>query len=228
MIVEQGDRLTRCPNVSNRRLPKCDEFRPQFFGNNFAGRRRIKPVEKQRGFRDDALVIKRRHEIRRGRGLKICDQIDRRAVTFPFAAARRVTPGGVDSPARASGSVGGTPRFIERGAGASFWDVDGNRYLDYVLSWGPLAVGHAHPAVVEVIKQTAARGTSYVDPTATATQLAELVVATFPSVQLARLVHTGHEATITAVHPHHALPRSPPPTTVPAHAIIVPYHGRIL
>jgi len=90
-----------------------------------------------------------------------------------FAAARRVIPGGVNSPARAYGSVGGTPRFIERGAGASFWDVDGNRYLDYVLSWGPLAVGHAHPAVVEAIKQTAARGTSYGAPTATETELAE-------------------------------------------------------
>jgi glutamate-1-semialdehyde 2,1-aminomutase len=116
-----------------------------------------------------------------------------------FAAARRVIPGGVNSPARAYGSVGGTPRFIERGAGASFWDVDGNRYLDYVLSWGPLAVGHAHPAVVEAIKQTAARGTSYGAPTATETELAELVVATFPAVDLVRLVNSGTEATMTAV-----------------------------
>jgi len=104
-----------------------------------------------------------------------------------FAAARRVIPGGVNSPARAYGSVGGTPRFIERGAGASFWDVDGNRYLDYVLSWGPLAVGHAHPAVVKAISQTASRGTSYGAPTATETELAELVVATFPAVDLVRL-----------------------------------------
>ena len=116
-----------------------------------------------------------------------------------FAAARRVIPGGVNSPARAYGSVGGTPRFIERGAGASFWDVDGNRYLDYVLSWGPLAVGHAHPAVVKAISQTASRGTSYGAPTATETELAELVVATFPAVDLVRLVNSGTEATMTAV-----------------------------
>ena len=116
-----------------------------------------------------------------------------------LASARRVIPGGVNSPARAYGSVGGTPRFIERAAGASFWDVDGNRYLDFVLSWGPLAVGHAHPAVVEAINQAASRGTSYGAPTATETELAELVVAAFPAVDLVRLVNSGTEATMTAV-----------------------------
>ena len=116
-----------------------------------------------------------------------------------FAAARRVIPGGVNSPVRAYGSVGGTPRFIERAQGASFWDVDGNQYLDYVLSWGPLAVGHAHPNVVEAIRQTAALGTSYGAPTAAETELAELIVASFPAIDLVRLVNSGTEATMTAV-----------------------------
>ncbi len=116
-----------------------------------------------------------------------------------FDAARRVIPGGVNSPVRAYGSVGGTPLFIDRALGANLWDADGNQYIDYVLSWGPLAVGHAHPAVVEAIGHAAARGTSYGAPTAPETELAELIVAAFPAVDLVRLVNSGTEATMTAV-----------------------------
>ncbi|MCS7034150.1 MAG: aminotransferase class III-fold pyridoxal phosphate-dependent enzyme, partial [Phycisphaerae bacterium] len=82
-----------------------------------------------------------------------------------FRRAMDLFPGGVNSPVRAFRSVGGTPRFIERAAGACLWDADGNRLIDYVLSWGPLAVGHAHPRVVEAICRAAARGTSYGAPT---------------------------------------------------------------
>src|SRR6478609_7699659 len=82
-----------------------------------------------------------------------------------LAAAQRVIPGGVNSPVRAFRSVGGTPRFIACGEGAYITDVDGNRYIDYVLSWGPLILGHAHPAVVEAVQRQAALGTSYGAPT---------------------------------------------------------------
>src|SRR5690242_15658451 len=88
-----------------------------------------------------------------------------------FAAARRVIPGGVNSPVRAFGAVGGTPRFIERGAGPYLFDADGRQYIDYVLSWGPLILGHAHPAVVEAITRQATLGTSYGAPTRLETEL---------------------------------------------------------
>src|SRR3954449_236464 len=94
-----------------------------------------------------------------------------------FAAAQRVIPGGVNSPVRAFRSVGGTPRFIDHGAGPYLIDVDGNRYVDYVLSWGPLILGHAHPAVVAAITRQAARGTSFGAPTELETELAEQIVA---------------------------------------------------
>lgn len=116
-----------------------------------------------------------------------------------FAAARRVIPGGVNSPARAYGSVGGTPRFIDRAQGPSLWDVDGNEYIDYVLSWGPLAAGHAHPAVVEAVSQAAGRGTSYGAPTGAETELAQLIVELVPSLDLVRLVNSGTEAAMTAI-----------------------------
>ena len=101
-----------------------------------------------------------------------------------FAAAKDLIPGGVNSPVRAFKSVGGTPRFIDRGEGAYFWDADGNRYIDYVLSWGPLVLGHAHPDVVEALAEAAKRGTSYGAPTALETELAQLVVDTVPSVEM--------------------------------------------
>jgi glutamate-1-semialdehyde 2,1-aminomutase len=114
-------------------------------------------------------------------------------------AAQRVIPGGVDSPVRAYRAVGGEPPFIDRGQGPYLWDVDGNRYIDYVLSWGPLVLGHAHPAVVEALTDAAARGTSYGAPTALETELAELVIEMVPSVEMVRFVNSGTEATMTAL-----------------------------
>lgn len=116
-----------------------------------------------------------------------------------LAAAQQVIPGGVDSPVRAYRAVGGEPPFIARGEGAYLWDADGNRYIDYVLSWGPLILGHAYPAVVEALASAAARGTSYGAPTALETELAELVVEMVPSVEMVRFVNSGTEATMTAL-----------------------------
>ncbi len=116
-----------------------------------------------------------------------------------LAAAQQVIPGGVDSPVRAYRAVGGKPPFIARGEGAYVWDADGNRYIDYVLSWGPLILGHAYPAVVEALAEAAARGTSYGAPTALETELAELVVEMVPSVEMVRFVNSGTEATMTAL-----------------------------
>lgn len=116
-----------------------------------------------------------------------------------FAAAQRVLPGGVNSPVRAFLGVGGTPRFIARGSGPYLEDVDGNRYVDLVLSWGPLLLGHAHPAVVRAIAEAAARGTSYGAPTEAETRLAERIIATFPSIEMVRFVSSGTEATMSAI-----------------------------
>ncbi|MEZ4767140.1 MAG: aminotransferase class III-fold pyridoxal phosphate-dependent enzyme [Caldilineales bacterium] len=116
-----------------------------------------------------------------------------------FAAAQRVIPGGVNSPVRAFGSVGGTPRFIERGRGALIWDVDDNSYIDYVLSWGPLVLGHAHPAVVAALHEALENGTSYGAPTALETELAALIVDLVPSVEMVRFVNSGTEATMSAL-----------------------------
>jgi glutamate-1-semialdehyde 2,1-aminomutase len=116
-----------------------------------------------------------------------------------LAAARNVIPGGVNSPVRAFRAVGGEPAFIVRGEGAYLWDADGNRYADYVLSWGPLILGHAHPAVVEALTETATRGTSYGAPTALEIELAELVIDLVPSVEMVRFVNSGTEATMSAL-----------------------------
>jgi glutamate-1-semialdehyde 2,1-aminomutase len=116
-----------------------------------------------------------------------------------FAAARRVIPGGVDSPVRAFRAVGGQPLFIEQGQGPYLFDADGNRYIDYVLSWGPLILGHAHPSVVGALKAAVDQGTSYGAPTALETELAELVVEAMPSVEMVRFVNSGTEATMTAL-----------------------------
>ncbi len=116
-----------------------------------------------------------------------------------FAAAQRVLPGGVNSPVRAFRGVGGTPRFIARGFGPYLEDVDGNRYVDLVLSWGPLILGHAHPAVVRAITEAAARGTSYGAPTEAETRLAERIVASFPSIEMVRFVSSGTEATMSVI-----------------------------
>lgn len=116
-----------------------------------------------------------------------------------FEAARRVMPGGVSSPVRAFRGVGGTPRFIERGEGPYLFDVDGNRYIDYVLSWGPLALGHAHPDVVAALREQAGRGTSFGAPTGLETELATLITELIPSVELVRFVSSGTEATMSAL-----------------------------
>jgi glutamate-1-semialdehyde 2,1-aminomutase len=116
-----------------------------------------------------------------------------------LAAARKVIPGGVDSPVRAFRAVGGQPPFIARGEGAFLWDEDGNRYVDYVLSWGPLILGHAHPAVVEALVAATHKGTSYGAPTALETRLAEMVIDLVPSVEMVRFVNSGTEATMSAL-----------------------------
>jgi glutamate-1-semialdehyde 2,1-aminomutase len=114
-------------------------------------------------------------------------------------AARRVIPGGVNSPVRAFRAVGGTPRFIARGEGPYIIDADGKRYVDYVLSWGPLALGHAHPAVVAALRTQAERGTSFGAPTEAETELADLIIAAMPAVELVRFVSSGTEATMSAL-----------------------------
>lgn len=116
-----------------------------------------------------------------------------------FAAAERVMPGGVNSPVRAFRAVGGTPRFIERGIGAHVVDADGRRYVDFVLSWGALALGHAHPVVVDAMRRQAEKGCSFGAPTALETTLAERVVAAVPSIEMLRFVSSGTEAVMSAL-----------------------------
>ncbi len=116
-----------------------------------------------------------------------------------FAEARKYIPGGVNSPVRAFRSVGGIPPFMERGAGSKIYDVDGNAYIDYVGSWGPLILGHAHPRIVKVISETAARGTSFGAPTALETEMARLLVEAVPSLEMVRMVNSGTEAVLSAL-----------------------------
>lgn len=116
-----------------------------------------------------------------------------------FERARQVIPGGVNSPVRAFRSVGGQPVFVASGAGARIRDVDGNEYLDYVLSWGPLILGHAAPEVVEAVTCAAANGTSFGAPTEAETELAELLASLVPGAEMVRLVSSGTEATMTAL-----------------------------
>ncbi len=116
-----------------------------------------------------------------------------------FRAAQRVIPGGVNSPVRAFRAVGGTPRFFARGSGARMWDADGKAYIDYVGSWGPLILGHAHPAVVNAVQQAAAQGLSFGAPTAAEVELAELLCHRVPGLEQVRLVSSGTEATMSAI-----------------------------
>ena len=116
-----------------------------------------------------------------------------------FTEARRVIPGGVNSPVRAFGPVGGTPPFIVRGEGCRITDAAGQSYIDYVGSWGPLILGHTHPTVLEAVQAAAARGTSFGAPTEAEVRLAELVVERVPSAEMVRLVSSGTEATMTAL-----------------------------
>ena len=116
-----------------------------------------------------------------------------------FARARRVIAGGVNSPVRALGAVGLSPIFIKSGAGALLYDLDGHEYIDYVMSWGALLLGHAHPAVVRAILNTAPRGTSFGAPTELESELAELIVGMMPSIERLRFVSSGTEATLSAI-----------------------------
>jgi glutamate-1-semialdehyde 2,1-aminomutase len=116
-----------------------------------------------------------------------------------FTQARAIIPGGVNSPVRAFKSVGGIPRFIDHAQGAYLWDVDGNRYIDYVLSWGPMVLGHSHPAVVEALQVAIHKGTSYGAPTALENELAELLIELIPTIEMVRFVNSGTEATMSAI-----------------------------
>jgi glutamate-1-semialdehyde 2,1-aminomutase len=116
-----------------------------------------------------------------------------------FQHACRVIPGGVNSPARAFGGVGGKPLFIARGEGPHLFDVDGNEYLDYCGSWGPLILGHTHPRVMRAVEEALRRGSSFGAPTELETQLAELIIDAVPSMEMVRLVSSGTEASMSAI-----------------------------
>ncbi|MBP0600478.1 glutamate-1-semialdehyde 2,1-aminomutase [Herbaspirillum sp. LeCh32-8] len=116
-----------------------------------------------------------------------------------FARAQQSTPGGVNSPVRAFRSVGGTPRFIERADGPYFWDAEGKRYIDYIGSWGPAIVGHAHPDVVKAVQDAAVRGLSFGAPTEAEILMAEEIIKLVPSIEQVRLVSSGTEATMSAL-----------------------------
>lgn len=116
-----------------------------------------------------------------------------------FEQAQSLMPGGVNSPVRAFKAVGGTPFFVARGEGCYLWDVDGNRFVDFVCSWGPLILGHAHPEVVAAVKEAVERGTTYGAPTELEVALAEKIQQAFPSMEMLRLVNSGTEATMSAI-----------------------------
>ena len=116
-----------------------------------------------------------------------------------FSLAQQYIPGGVNSPVRSFRAVEGTPPFIARGQGSRVWDVDGNEYIDYVCSWGPLALGHAHPAVVEALREAAGNGTSFGAPTEGEVELAQMICEALPSVDSVRLVSSGTEACMSAI-----------------------------
>ncbi len=116
-----------------------------------------------------------------------------------FEKSKKVLVGGVNSPVRAFGSVGGTPLFISQAKGAYLWDEDGNRYLDYVGSWGPMILGHAYPSVIAAVQQAAESGTSFGAPTAREIEFARLIQQAFPSMEQIRFVNSGTEATMSAI-----------------------------
>lgn len=116
-----------------------------------------------------------------------------------FAEAKTLMPGGVNSPVRSYANVGSNPPFIERAEGSKIYDIDGNEYIDYVGSWGPMVVGHAHPQVVKALQEAAARGTSYGAPTLIESELAKLVRKAYPSIEMIRMVNSGTEATMSAL-----------------------------
>ena len=116
-----------------------------------------------------------------------------------FDRARNVIPGGVNSPVRAFRAVGGTPRFVQRAQGAYFWDANGKRHIDYIGSWGPMILGHGHPAVVEAVQRAVLEGFSYGAPTEREIELAEAILAHVPSMEMVRLVSSGTEAGMSAI-----------------------------
>jgi len=113
--------------------------------------------------------------------------------------ARRVIPGGVNSPVRAYGAVGGTPPFVDRAKGCRIWDADGNEFIDFVGSWGPMVLGHANPAVLRAVREVMKRGTSFGAPTELEIEMAELIAGALPSVEKLRMVSSGTEATMSAL-----------------------------
>lgn len=126
-------------------------------------------------------------------------QLDHRNSQSEYARAKRLMPGGVNSAARAFGAVGGEPIVFERGEGAYLFDIDGNRYVDYIGSWGPMIFGHQWPAISEAVHAAVDRGTSFGAPTVAENELAELVIEAVPSVEMVRLVNSGTEATMSAI-----------------------------
>lgn len=140
--------------------------------------------------------------------------------TRAYAEAQQFLPGGVNSPVRAYHAVGGTPPFVARGEGPYLWDIDGNRYIDYVLSYGPLIAGHSHPKVVQALQDQADRGTSYGAPTLQETRLATRVVELVPSVEMVRFVNSGTEATMSALRLARAYTGRPKIVKMAGH-----YHG---
>ena len=116
-----------------------------------------------------------------------------------FQRAQRSIPGGVNSPVRAFRAVGGTPRFVSKAQGAYFWDADGQRYTDYIGSWGPMILGHGHPQVVQAVQNAVLEGFSFGAPTAREVELAERIISLVPSIEMVRLVSSGTEATMSAI-----------------------------
>src|SRR5687768_9402695 len=116
-----------------------------------------------------------------------------------FERARALIPGGVNSPVRAFRAVGGTPRFVQRAQGAYFWDADGQRYIDYIGSWGPMILGHGHPRVLEAVQKAAVDGFSFGAPTEREVELAEEILKLVPSMDMVRLVSSGTEAAMSAL-----------------------------
>ena len=116
-----------------------------------------------------------------------------------FQRASQIIPGGVNSPARAFGAVGGEPVIIDRGQGQFLYDIDGNQYVDFVASWGPHILGHRHPAILDALEKSLLKGTSFGAPTELETELAEMVIAAVPSVEKVRMVNAGTEATMSAI-----------------------------
>ena len=116
-----------------------------------------------------------------------------------FNRSQKLMPGGVNSPVRSFNGVGGVPPFIAKGLGSKVWDVDGNEYLDFLGSWGPLILGHANPVIVDAIRSAALEGTSFGAPTEKELLLAELISTAIPSIEMLRLVSSGTEATMSAI-----------------------------